>query len=535
MLTCFTTHVPCNADLPSELQRRVLAELDPPDHLALFCGSLPLARMVLLHAPSSKILTVDIASSEPPWSPALARVFGGVSLRPLTDLDLHVRSAAASPPQDLPSHPPPQPLMRRVTHLRLSGLNVLPASLALWRLPTTKLWPHLQHLTLHKCPLPPAPKLAQALQPIPRLLSFTWEQATSAIIDSKASQLAVLRLAAHATHLHVLSSQPDNRPCREMALRALAQLRRLTHAHLDVAGDDEVVEALLRHPTLEHVTLLSLHHDDGGFLENCSQRLCRWRTLTATDGASLAILDSLPLAGLERLTICGRLQGVAFDAYEDTDPYDQAGLAALQRLHSQGRLALRKGTTQNERWQLSREEGLFEMLDLGNLVPAVLRLVLEAGQGITALQVEATCLLERELIDDLALLEVQHAGINTLCVYVGRVGVGLWWRDALVLLPECITHLKAGSFPARTHFMGAVEARKNMRDLVEGGVAALMRPVTLTLLHNGLIDPNLGADLVALCVGVPPGQGDVDASGGDGDAGGEQPGPFLTLRVARSE
>ncbi len=164
----FTMHArACTADLPPELQRRVLADLDPPARLALFCTSRALARTVLLHAPSDKKLTKLDSSA---WPPPLARLLGDPLLQPLTDLELRVENSTNPQPP-----PPPTPsISQHVARLHLSGLTLTPESLVAWRLHDAVLWPHLQHLTLHKCRLRPSDSPAQPLQPIPRLQSFSW-------------------------------------------------------------------------------------------------------------------------------------------------------------------------------------------------------------------------------------------------------------------------------------------------------------------------------------------------------------------------
>ncbi len=526
----------CNADVPPELQRRVLADLDPRARLALFASSPPLARTVLLNTPSDKKLTKLDSSA---WPPALTRLLDDPSLLTLADLELNAEGGGGPPPPPPPPVPPPS-IAHHVARLHLSSFTLTPASLAAWRLHDPQLWPHLQHLAILACTLSPSPAPAQPLQPIPRLLTFTWEEPErrGGVPNDLASLAAVLPLASRAKQLRAVCRDRDRSRPWAMAPQALASLPHLTHADLDVSGTPEVVEALLRHRTLEHVTLDCLARpQDQWAWRRLSHLPCRWRTLTATRGASMAALSGLPLAHLERLTVCGQLGGAYDDEFVGRDSV-QAGLAVLQRLHSQGRLALRKSAAQDQHWRLPPEEGLFALLDLGSQVlPAVLRLVLEAGQGINALLVDAHILLDSG--GDLAPLRAQPAhGVNTLCVHlVAHEHFEFWWGDAIPHLPKCITHLKADAshFGHGLHDDGPYEdgiARQSLEDLVVGSdVNPLTRPLTLTLLHSGLIGPELEAELMGLCEGGTEGQG----AGGAGGEGREPLQPFVTLRVVRTD
>ncbi len=510
------------ADLPSGLQRRVLAELDPPARLALFRTSHALARTVLVHAPSGKRL-IKLASGV--WPPPLALLLDDPLLQPLADLDLFVEGGAdlELPP---PSPPPPPPsIARHVARLQLFSLTLTPSSLAAWRLHDPRLWPHLRHLAIAARTPPPTPAPAQPLQPIPRLLTFAWcVTVYDAGDDDPASQAAVLPLAARARHLRFLDPHWHDDRTQATPLRALAHLRRLTTANLDVSGSLAVLEALLRHPTLEDVTVSSVPHD----LPDLSQRACRWRTLTVSAWASIASLPHLPLAGLERLTIAGCLAPSLGGGA--SVPAMQAGLALLQRLHSQGKLVLRASDAQDQHWRLPPEEGVFALRNLGDLTPAALRLVLEAGQGVTALLVNTFVLLARE--DDLAPLRERPAhGVNTLCVRMEVHDVLFRWGALLGRLPAPITHLvvDASDFGGDP-YVDAVMAGC-LRDLVKGGASALRRPVTLTVLLSGLISAELEAELVALTSGAPVGPA---VEGADGERR-EQQQSFLTLRVVRTD
>ncbi len=524
------------ADLPPELQRRVLADLDPPARLALFASSPPLARTVLLNTPSGKRLTKLDSSA---WPPALASLLDDPSLLTLADMELCAKGSGA--PQPPPPPPvPPLSIARHVTRLQLHSFTLTPSSLAAWRLHDATLWPHLQHLAIQACTLPPSPAPAQPLRPIPRLLTFAWEEPERGGVPNDAASLAaVLRLASQAKQLLAVCRDRDRSRPWTMAPQALASLPHLTHADLDVSGTPEVVEALLRHRTLEHVTLDCLARpQDQWAWRRLSHLPCRWRTLTAARGASMLALSGLPLAHLERLTVCGQLgaggaYGPLFGGHDDI----QAGLAVLQRLHSQGRLALRKSAAQDLHWRQPPEEGLFALQDLGSLeVPAALRLVMEAGQGITAILVDAYTLLESE--GDLAPLQARHTGIVTLCVQLeAHEKLDVWWGAAFRNLPERITHLKVdvSHFGHDPHGDGPYDdamAQDFLRDLVVGSDAdPLTRPLTLTLLHSGLIGPELEAELMGLCVSGAAGQGE----GAVAEEGEEPLQPFVTLRVVRTD
>ncbi len=333
-----------NADLLPELQRRVLADLDPPACLALFCCSRVLARTVLLDVSGAKRLTNAKSST---WPPALARLLDDPQLQPLVDLELRVGSGVHPPPP--PPPPPPSPIAQHVARLRLFSLAFTPASLAAWRLHDATLWPHLEHLTIDKCSFQSS-AATQPLQPIPRLATFTWEQTPGAQPESMVD--ALLTLAEPATHLRLIRAYLSP---THVVRQALARLQRLTHADLDVAslavdaGEVEVVEALLAHPTPRDVTLANVARD----LPHLSRFPCRWRTLTLSSGACIATLARLPLAGLERLTIRGYVE--RGEDGRGAVAARQAGLAALQRLHGQGGLVLLpepEGAAQNRRWRL---------------------------------------------------------------------------------------------------------------------------------------------------------------------------------------
>ncbi len=298
--------------------------------------------MVLLHAPSSgKRLTHHVKSKDRTrhWSQrtaALARLLSAKwqPLPPHLDLELRVEpavlaaGAAATRPQ-LPSVPPPSSIAQHVSRLTLSDLSLTLADLAAWQLHDPARWPHLQHLTVQLCGLPLAATAAAAepLQPIPRLQSFTWQQRNKA--QGVAALLSLVRNAERA-HL-ALSPFTGSGDCFVAALRCMP---RLLHVRLDGPAIDDAARAALQHPTLQHVEATWLDVD-----EDLSGQPCRWKTLSLLHSAYLYSLKSLPLAGLERLTIA---HGMA--QWIDDHERCAAGVAALQRLHSLGRLVLAPST-----------------------------------------------------------------------------------------------------------------------------------------------------------------------------------------------
>ncbi len=304
----------------------------------------------------------------------------------------------------------------------------------------------------------------------------------------------------------------------DAVLAALAQMPHLTHADLGVDGSPRVVEALLRIPSLEHVTVESAYPN----LPDFSKRPCRWRTLMLSSWASVAALARLPLGGLERLIVRKRLEaGGSGRQLRD-------GLAVLQRLHAAGKLVLRGCSQQPRGWQLPPTEGLFMLLNqCEESSAAVLRLVLEAGQGIKALFMDRGVL--EGLRNDLAPLLLLHPGrVTTLCMtlHAGEEDDAEWWGELLGRLPASITHLKVDVMD--TDDDQVVEC---LLALVHGGVeGALRRQLTLTLLHGGDISDDLAQVLVDVSLAQPPGQ-----SVGVEQQQQQEQQRFLTLVVARTE
>ncbi len=464
-------------------------------------------------------------SSTPTWPQALADLLDDPSLQPLTDLELNAEGGAPSqrPPPPLPS------IAHHVVHLLLTRLTLTLASLAAWRLHDAALWPHLRHLTIHRCSFASSTVPALPLWPIPYLATFTWEQSPGTALSGPAA--ATLTLAERATHLRIVRPHFGS---AHGARQALAWLERLTHVDLDVAslsivaGEEQVVEALLRHRTLEHVTLANL----GADLPDLTRRRCRWRTLTLSSTAAVAALGRLPLAGLERLSIRGYLErgGEGRGAVAAR----QAGLAALQKLQGQGKLALvaeAEGSGQSRRWRLQPGDGLFTLFHTGDMLPALLPLVLEAGEGVNHVFIDASSLPLPRLREHVAPLLSELPGrISTLCTLM-RVDLPsdaqwpepdeFWWASLLGCLPASVAHVKVEAMVGA----GAQGTFRCASAMVRGGAATLRHPLTLTLLHSGQISDAQAAQLVLLA--VPPGRQRAAP-------GRQQRQTFLTVRVVRA-
>ncbi len=521
------------ADLPELLLgQRIVAHpaLDPAARLALFRSCHALARLVLLHAPGSgKRVTHHVsggASSDSDsdssdgsdsdisngsdnsigddalqWSPTLAHLLGS-KWQPLPPpqlgLELRVESSvelfgtAPQPPLPLP---PPTSITRHVSRLHLHQLRLTPPDLAAWQLHGPARWPHLQHLTLHDCQMRPGAG-AQQLPPIARLLSFAWEPAQAPDVPAQES----LEFHLNRADVPALTWLLERLPC-------------LTRLRVDgLVESREALEALMRHPTLEHVEIGGLPNR----LFGLSQRPCRWKTLTLWGGASLSNVANLPLAGLERLTITGFV-----GAWNDTrDAEDNArGVAALQQLHRGGKLVLAPSAYALvgvlRPWPLQPGEGMFYLGTTAShgLMSELLRLVLEAGRGVNVLEVDWEAPALPWLRDEAAPLLRQHAGkIHTLCFHVWNRTPESWCAGVLGALPACVTHVQV--------MVEGLSLGVRVRALVRGGVEELRHPLKLTILPwRGAICEELEAELRQL------------AAGGGGGEGQGQPGSLLTLEV----
>ncbi len=98
-----------------------------------------------------------------------------------------------------------------------------------------------------------------------------------------------------------------------------------------------------------------------------------------------------------------------------------------------------------------------------------------------------------------------------------------WWRDLLGCLPAAITDVKVELVGFDVE--GTVA---RVAALVQGGTSALRHPVTLTLLHRGVLSKEVVAELLSMSLAGPAGQGEGEA-GGEGQRRQHQ--SFLTLRV----
>ncbi len=430
----------------------------------------------------------------------------------LQDLELRVEStppltdwsedAAPKPPRPpLPLPPPPFTVTQHVKRLHLRELTLPLDDLAAWQLHDPARWPRLQHLTVSKCTLPPAATTPHPpLQPIPGLQSFTWDG-----VDSG----ALLALAANATQAHVLYSGPAARPLRAGALP------HLTHLRLDDAASAGL-RALLEHPTLAHVTIgwLALADDH-------SRQPCRWRTLTLAWGANLGDVARLPLAGLERLTIAHGL-GAGTGTHQQC-----AGVAALRRLHGEGRLAVLPSDDEDlaEHYGLPLSAGMFHVLDgPADWTAAVLRLALEAGRGVRTLAIGFPRTLPLPVLREQVapLLRRRGAHVGTLCVDLGYSATEEWCAGLLGALPPTIARAQAC-----TDWPDPCDRRK-ITALVRGGAAGPLRHA-LRVTYMGGCNVELETELRGLAAGSGAGAGE----GGGGTAEQRQRGaPLLTVEVA---
>ncbi len=505
LTTTILTHA--RAGLPDEvLGQHIVAHpaLDPAARLALFRCCHALARMVLLHAPSSKRVTHKVSSiSCGAWSATLARLFRA-KWRPLPaclDLELCVESSVQPWATDEPPHlpmPPPSAVTQHISHLHFHQVRLGVPLLAAWQLHDPARWPHLQHLTVTNAVLQLLSPTDQPLQPIPGLQSFTMKQLVGQCE-------VVRRLASNATHARLEgTSHVVGLGSRTSVVDCVTHLQRLTHLRLDGHAGSELLEALLQHPTLEHVAVDSLY-----VYEDLSQQPCRWRTLTMAQGLGFREAALLPLAGLERLTIKGSV-GRAIYLNEPC----VAGVAALQRLHGEGRLALLPATDAYtaDLWGLLLGDELFDLSWAGEFTPALLRLVVEAGQGVNTLVFYSTVLPLSVLRGEVVPLPGrQGAGIQTLCVDLSGAPNDQWCAGLLGALPACITRIQVRVVNTDV---------RDLAVLVRGGVEGLRDPLTLTLLHEGEITAEQEAELRQLAAGSAAGQ--------------PQQGSLLALEVVRT-
>ncbi len=501
------------------LGQRIVAHpaLDPAARLALFRSCHGLARLVLMHAPgSSKRVTHKVSSSSGgAWSATLAHLFG-VKWQPLPqeqlDLELRVESTiwlAIPAPQPRLPPPPPSSITHHISRLQLLQLTLTPADLAAWQLHDPARWPHLQHLTVSWCTLPPVGPIPPPLPPIPRLLTFSWGGEWSQDVQT------LLPLAANATHAHMPGT------CVALGASVVERLPHLTHVRLRGDLDNLALRALLRHPTLAHVTV------EGGLLhaEDLSQQPCRWRTLSTMRGLGLVHLARLPVAGLERLTIARGLDGWS---RIDMKPALAAGVAALQRLHGEGRLVLLpdgNATAAMPEWMPAPGDGMFRLRGFDQWSVAVLRLVVEAGPGVNTLVLPSRALPLPLLREQVApMLQQRGATIRTLCVELEGDVTEEWCSGFLGALPTSVAHVKVWVKPSPSVNNLVITM------LVWGGMQVRRHPLWLTLLHRGAVEALLEAALRRMVAG-----------GGGGEEGGaagqqqQQEGAvLLTLEVVQA-
>ncbi len=494
--------------------------LDAGARLALFRCCHALARMVLVHRPSStKRITHKCGDDGGgPWSPTLAHLLG-VKWQPLpSDLDLELRVEGKSSmwSRVVPSHlpaPPPTSLGQHISRLHLLHLILTTPDLVAWQLHD---WPQLQHLTIQFCDLREAGAATAPgppLQPIPRLQSVDWRSKYYPEGDGDDRSLVPLLSNAQRARLgeHRFFVLP---PCTSMVQR----MPRLMHLELDGSVGDDTLRELIPHPTLEHLTLDSLSLE-----EDLSKEPCRWKTISMTDGASLHDLARLPWPGLQRLNVRGALEGKGKDASNEECA---AGVAALQRLHGEGRLALlpRRQLALSFTWALSPDDRMFSLYDVGACAPALLRLVVEAGPGINTLTIDSCDVALPLLRGEVApLLQQQGGRIRTLCVDLRDDVTEEWCAGLLGALPTCVPRVKV--------FLDASHPSSLAVAVVRGGVQAVRHPLQLTLLHRRAIGAGTTAELRELVAG-----GGGEGGGGTGGVvGPQQPAPaWLALELVHA-
>ncbi len=457
------------ADLPELLLgQRIVAHpaLDPAARLALFHSCHALARLVLLHVPSSKRVTHRASSATRTggqWSPKLERLFNA-KWQPLPprQLDLELRVEKGQNAPQLPPKPPPTSMTHHISHLHLHQLRITISHLAAWKLHNAILWPHLQHLTISHCTARKAGVTAPPLPPIPRLESFTWMKRTMQDLD------VLLPLASNVTSLHMAVRPGEPQP--PWMLDSLQHMPRLTHLRLDNAVTSAWLRALLRHPTLEHLAVGSLTYPQ----DDLSKQPCRWKTLAAARLTSLGDVAKLPVEGLERLTVALMLSRRS--AYEGAG----SSVAALQRLHRKGKLVLLPppGDSLGCWWRRPNGVDVLGLSGAGASTYALRRLVAEAGQGVHAVAFAASALplpLLREALAP-AMQRQPGARVHTLCLHLNGSVTEQWCAGVLGTLPPCVTHVEVSAEGVEHQRLAA---------LVRGGAEGLRHVVHLSVLQRG--------------------------------------------------
>ncbi len=457
--------------------------------MALLRTSHALARLVLQHAPGKRL--TQYGASGAGWSPVLARLLG-TAWQPLAvaDLELRVIDEVLPPP-------PPAGISRLVSHLRLAWCKV--DALAAWQLHDAALWPHLQHLTARECRLAqPVEDAAAPLQPIPRLQSFIWGDGLPHEAHGHLPTTLLLPLAANATRL-TLGLGFRFGPA---ATQALQRLQWLTHVHVHPGRDQDVLLALLQHPTLEHVTLGEFDDiADRAPALDLLQQPCRWRTLTVRSitAVSIAALGCLPLHNLEQLSIQRGL-----DTGVNGGPGQQAytqGVELLQQLHAGGRLQLHPGGYADQRvmWGVPQAHGMFWLYGTSSHQAPLLHLVAEAGRGVHAVWIGYNPSMQQAPAP-----LVQHAPspFDTVAFDVPTRLDDAWCAGLLRALPDCVRRVNV-----RVRFN---EGMERLRSCVQGLAHHARRPLTLTLIEEALVPPELEAELrevVQRAVAGQPGKG----------------------------
>ncbi len=162
----------------------------------------------------------------------------------------------------------------------------------------------------------------------------------------------------------------------------------------------------------------------------------------------------------------------------------------------------------------------FDLCGAGEWTPALLRLVVEAGQGVTSVGCYASGLPLSVLREELVpVLQQPGASIRTLC-FAFEVPVGEEWCAGLLgALPACIMRVQV--------VVDCPTMLPHMVALVRGGVEGLRHPLTLALQNWGGISDEMEAELRGLVAGSGGGPG----AGGAGAQ--QQQGSLLTLEIER--
>ncbi len=124
--------------------------------------------------------------------------------------------------------------------------------------------------------------------------------------------------------------------------------------------------------------------------------------------------------------------------------------------------------------RLQADDACFTVGGPGGDAPFMFRLALEAGRGLTALDVTPGSLPLRRLREEVAPLLQRHAGkVTALCFQLPAEEE--WCQGVLGALPPCVTRVVVSLHTGR---------ERSARALVQGGVTSLRHPLKLTLVFE---------------------------------------------------